>query len=64
MMLDMNSEGTLTAEAICFPDWPFTPPPRPVRDQIIIRGSMSAGVMREGHGSPDGVTPSAEDPLT
>lgn len=54
MMIDMNADGSMVAEVTATADLPYTAPPRtPIREQVIIRGSTSAGQTTSAGGTPD-----------
>lgn len=54
MLFDMNDTSLQPAEALVYPDWPYTPPARSqVREQVAIRGSTTAGTTTVGQGTAD-----------
>lgn len=59
MILDMNGQGTLTAETYGYGDLPYVPleRPLPVREEVIIRGSSTAGQRNQITGHMDDPQP-------
>lgn len=54
MILDMNDSTLQPAEVFAFADWPYTPPARNnVIEQVVLKGSVSAGVTAYGRGTAD-----------